>query len=75
MANKGKIRLTKPALLKLMHLPENVDLADINLDVERDIVSLVLTSNEPVEGLTFSTQVGQSARISSYLSDLGLGDL
>lgn len=56
MKNRGQLRITKELVHKMFGFPEFVRIEGITLDPVRDIVHVVIGSEEPREGYTFPTQ-------------------
>jgi len=66
MSAKGQLVIRKSVLKKIMQLPEEVDISHVRFDVERDNTVLILTSEEPVQELTFPSYEGCSHMFSTH---------
>lgn len=56
---RGNIRITRETLREIIGLPEEVMVGHIEYDVERELCSFFLRSDEPVRRLTFLTGEAQ----------------
>lgn len=60
MTAKGDVRVTKEMLAKLLELPKGIVITDAKFDSNRDIVSLIVRSAEPIVPITWSVDEAQS---------------
>lgn len=56
--NMGKIRLTYDWLHMLFGLPSSVQVKNVYLDEARELINIVLQSQDPVRGLTYTRAEG-----------------
>jgi hypothetical protein len=67
MKARGKIRLTAEALADLLGLlPPEVEIRSIKLDENREIIDIIISSEEPVETVvttTYTVEVAEGAEI------------
>lgn len=58
----GKITITKEFLESLLGVPEETEIIGGEWDINRQMLSLVIASNEEVDGYTFETEEGCEAK-------------
>lgn len=66
---RGYIRFTKEKLRKVIGLPEEVEIGHMEYDVERELCSFILHSDDVVGRLTFLTGEGQEIIQTSIQSE------
>jgi hypothetical protein len=70
--HRGSIRMTAEMLKKALGLPEEVEIVNVSFDAKREIVDMLLRSNEEVKHLTFPTGESEEIRNADIQSYYGV---